>query len=129
MDGEYAIRMGNTNVGSVRVERHGLYYRFRCQCALSGDGMYRVVVCCNDHHENLGILMPMGRCFGLTAKLAAKRLGEGEPKFFALPKHQSYGAQFVPVYPEEPFSYLSRLKSAFLEIRNGQVGVIITDPE
>ena len=33
------------------------------------------------------------------------------------------GGKFVPVYPEEPFAYMSRLKGAFLEIRNGQMGI------
>jgi hypothetical protein len=129
MDGEYEILMGNMPVGTAQVVRQGLYYLFQCNCGISGDVMCRVVVNCNGHHENLGILMPMGGGFGLTAKLAVKRLGKGKFRFRVLPKHQKCEYRFVPVYPEEPFAYLTRLKNAFLEVRNGQVGVVITDPE
>ena len=87
--------------------------------------MYRVAVSCGGHHENLGVLVPMGDTFGLTKKLPAKKLGEGKLQFQALPKHQKSEGKFIPVYPEEPFGYLTRLQNAFLEVKNGQVGVVI----
>ncbi|MBQ7415529.1 MAG: hypothetical protein IJW14_00650 [Oscillospiraceae bacterium] len=127
MDGEYDIYMGKDVVGTAQVERQGLYYRFRCSCRLSGDTLCRVSVCCNGHHENLGILVPMGDGFGLTKKLAVKKLGKGAFQFRVLPKHRTGEWQFVPVYPEEPFGYLTRLQNAFLEVRNGQAGVVIPD--
>lgn len=127
MDGEYEIFMGKEAVGTASVEKQGLYYRFVCRCRLSGAVMCRVVVSCNGHHENLGILLPCGDGFALTTKLATKKLGKGKPEFRVLPKHQSSGRKFIPVYPEEPFAYLTRLKNAFLEVQNGQVGVVITD--
>jgi hypothetical protein len=127
MDGEYDIRMGTETVGKALVQRQGLYYQFRCQCKLSGDVMCRVMVSCNGHHENLGILVPMGDGFGLSTRLAVKRLGKGRLEFRVLPKHKKYEGTFVPVYPEEPFSYLTRLQNAFLEIRNGQMGVVLVE--
>jgi hypothetical protein len=42
-----------------------------------------------------------------------------------MPKHQKSEGKFIPIYPEEPFAYISRLQNAFLEIRNGQAGVVI----
>ena len=129
MNREYDIYMGKQAVGTAAVERQGLYYRFDCRCRLSGDVLCRVTVACNGHHENLGILVPMGSQFGLTTKLAVKKLGEGPFEFRVLPKHPSGQGQFIAVYPEEPFAYLSRLKDAFLEVRNGQAGVVIPDQE
>ena len=32
---------------------------------------------------------------------------------------------FVPIIPEEPFSYLSRLKNAFLVKQAGKIGIIL----
>lgn len=125
MDGKYDILMGKEMVGKATVEQQGLYYRICCQCNISGAVMCRVTVSCNGHHENLGILIPMGDGFGLTTKLAVKRLGKGAFQFRVMPKHQKSEGQFIAVYPEEPFAYLSRLKNAFLEVRNGQVGVVI----
>ena len=34
---------------------------------------------------------------------------------------------FVPISPEEPFAYISRLKDAYFERRYGQAGVVIPD--
>lgn len=121
----FDIRMGNEVVGTANVERQGLYYCFSCRCRLSGAVIYRLSVSCNGHHENLGVLVPMGDVFGLDTKLAVKRLGEGELQFLALPKHPQTQRQFVPIRPEEPFAYITRLQNAFLEIKNGQIGVSI----
>lgn len=129
MIAEYDIYMGNSVVGKAVVEKQGLYYRFDCRCRLSGDVLCRVMVECDGHHESLGILVPCGKIFGLTTKLPVKRFGAGGLRFRVMPKHPSGQGTFVAVYPDEPFSYLSRLKNAFLENRNGQAGVVITDPE
>lgn len=125
MDGEFDILMGKEVIGKATVEQQGLYYRFSCRCNISGAVMCRITVSCNGHHENLGVLIPMGNGFGLNTKLAVKKLGKGPFQFRALPKHQKSEGEFIPVYPDEPFAYLTRLQNAFLEIRNGQVGVII----
>lgn len=125
MNGEYDIRMGKEIVGTATVEQQGLYYRFSCRCSISGSVICRVTVSCNGHHENLGVLVPMGNGFGLTTKVAVKKLGKGPFQFRAMPKHQKSEGKFIPIYPEEPFAYISRLQNAFLEIRNGQAGVVI----
>ena len=125
MDGEYEIRMGKEVVGTATVEQQGLYYRFSCKCNISGSVICRVTVSCNGHHENLGVLIPSGSGFGLTTKVAVKKLGKGPFQFRAMPKHQKNEGRFIPIYPEEPFAYITRLQNAFLEVRNGQVGVVI----
>lgn len=125
MNGEYEIRLGKEVVGTAAVEQQGLYYRFSCRCNISGSVICRVTVSCNGHHENLGVLVPMGNGFGLTTKVAVKKLGKGPFQFRAMPKHQKSEGKFIPIYPEEPFAYISRLQNAFLEIRNGQAGVVI----
>lgn len=123
--GDYDVLLGDQAIGKVHVGREGLYYRFSCRCELSGEVIYKLTVSCGEHEENLGILVPMGPGFGLETKLAAKRLGEGELRFRALPKRAGQQGEFVPVYPDEPFRYIARLKDAYLEKRNGQVGVVI----
>lgn len=124
MEGTYDILLGNEPVGKAVVERQGLYYRFDCRCKLSGTVIYRLSVESNGHHENLGVPVPVGEEFRLTTKLAVKKLGKGQFRFRVLPKHQKHESSFIPVYPEEPFAYLTRLQNAFLEVRDGQVGVV-----
>ncbi len=125
MVGTYEIRLGPSVVGEATVEKQGLYYRFSCTCRLNGATMQRVMVACGGNKVDLGICVPMGDGFGLSKKVACKYLGDGEPEFFLTPRPQHSGGRFVPVYPEEPFAYMSKLKDAYLEIRNGQTGIVI----
>lgn len=121
----YEVFFGQETVGKVQVIRQGLYYRFICYCKLSGDVVCRLGVRCGVKTENLGVVVPMGDGFGLDKKLPVKHLGEGKMEFYLMPKHDKVQGKFVPIYPEEPFSYIERLKDAFLAQQNGQVGVII----
>ena len=129
MISEYDIYMGKNVVGTAAVEKQGLYYRFDCRCRLSGAVLCRVMVECGGHHENLGILAPQGGAFCLSTKLAVKRIGEGPFSFRVIPKHPGTKGTFIAIYPDEPFSYIARLKNAFLQVRRGQAGVVIPDLE
>lgn len=129
MIGEYDIYMGKMAVGKASVERLGLYYRLDCRCRLTGEILCRLMAECDGRSVDLGILVPRGGNFGLITKVPVKHFGKGEPRFRVYPKHSSGKGIFVEVYPDEPFAYLSRLKNAFLAVQNGQLGVVLTDPE
>lgn len=125
MEGSYEILMGGKRIGTAKITRQGLYYGFDCRCRLSGDIMCRITVTCGGKTCSLGIPVPEGDVFALRTKLPVKQLGEGVPQFQLQPKHRPVGGEFVPISPEEPFAYLSRLTEAFLEIRDGKVGLVI----
>lgn len=125
MDENYEVSFGNQKVGKVQVLRQGLYYRFICHCRLTGDVVCRLAVRCGDKQEKLGVLVPSGDGFCLDKKIPVKRLGEGRMEFYLGPNHDSVMGKFVPIYPEEPFSYIERLKDAFLVRQNGQAGAMI----
>jgi len=120
---EYGVLLGGQSIGKAKVERQGLYYSISCRCRLSGEVVYKLTVSCGENTENLGILVPEGGAFVLTTRIPAKRFGEGEFSFRAVPRHTELRGKFVPISPETPFAYLSRLENAFMEIRNGQPGV------
>ena len=126
---EYAVIMGKEQAGRVQVQREGLYYRFCCRCRLSGDVVCRLAVRCGDREESLGVLVPTGDCFGLDKRIPVKNIGEGEMLFFLLPKRDGFQGEFIPIYPEEPFAYIARLKDAFLARQNGQIGVVIKEKQ
>lgn len=125
LEGNYEVRFGNDPVGKVQVLRQGLYYRFICRCKLTGDVVCRLSVCCGDRQENLGVLVPTDDGFGLDRKVPVKHLGEGKPDFLLAPKHDHVMGKFVPISPEEPFSYIGRLKDSFLVRQGGQAGIIL----
>ena len=127
MDGTYEIMLGGESVGQAVVRRQGLYYRFSCRCDLSGEVIYRITVTCGGKSESLGIPVPKNGEFYLDTRLAASRLGEGEPKFAAVPRRPDLGGMFLPISPEEPFRYLHRLENAFLARKDGQLGIVIPE--
>ena len=125
MEGNYGVYFGNRQVGKVQVLRQGLYYRFICRCQLTGGVVCRLSVTCGNNRENLGVVVPVSDGFGMDTKIPVKRLGEGNMEFSLVPKHEAPAGKFVPIYPEEPFSYIARLKESFLERQNGQLGIMI----
>ena len=119
MVGTYPLSQGQ---GSVKVTKEGLYYRICCRCQLSEKGMFRLVAVTEAGRVDLGILAPVGEFFCLQKRIPCKQMGEIPPQFHLISGDRG---NFVPVYPEEPFRYISRLKDSFLEIRGGQVGIVI----
>ncbi len=122
MDGIYDIFLGGKPVGKAQVRWEGLYLRFRCCCDLSGEVIYRISVSCGGKTENLGVPVPEGDAFCLDTRIPARKLGAGTPQFRALPKGTERAGVFIPIIPEEPFAYLSRLGDAVLRRSNGQLG-------
>lgn len=127
MVGSHEIRLGDSPVGTARVEKQGLYYCISCRCTLSEKEIHRLTVRCGGKSENLGICIPMDGGFGVDTKIPCKRLGEGTPEFRLLPKQEKPRGKFVAVYPEEPFSYMARLKGAFLARQADQLGIVISE--
>ena len=118
------IFIGDQVIGKAVVEQQGLYYRFACRCRLSGQVMYKLIATCNGNETDLGVCIPYGNCFGLETRCPVKKLGTGEIRIRAVPRHKELDKVFVPLCPEEPFSYLSRLCDAYLETRDGITGVV-----
>lgn len=125
MDNVYPVTFCGKQTGKVIVNRKGLYYYFHCRCLLSDEKIYRLTVTCGKLQENLGILIPQNGIFVLDTKLAVKKIGEGEMSFTLKLKQEKFSEMFVPICPEEPFAYISRLKESFLMVRDGQPGICI----
>ena len=129
MEDTYGVYFGSQLTGKVQVLRQGLYYGFHCRCKLTGEIVCRLYVICGEKRESLGVVVPMDGGFGLDTRLPKKRLGEGKMEFLLIPKHDIPQGSFVPIYPEEPFAYLTRLENAYLARRNGETGVVLGTKE
>ena len=123
MFGLYDIYRGNEKIGKAEVSQEGLYYRFRCTCNLPDGKIYRILISCGGKTENLGIPIPGGDSFWLSVRLPKSRFTEAEPIFQAIPKEERL---WVPVYPDQPFPYLSELENAVLGEENGETGIFIS---
>lgn len=124
---ECGILLGGQAIGRAQVWQEGLYYRFFCRCRLSGEVIYRLKVRCGDRVENLGIPVPKDGAFELETRIPVKKLGSGQMQITAIPKQTQMEGKFIPLSPEEPFRYLKRLEDAFLQVRDGKVGIVIPE--
>ncbi len=127
MEGSYAIEQGGQKIGQAEVTRQGLYYQFDCKCRLSGEVICRLAAVCGEKTENLGIPVPENGHFVLRKKIPVSKLEGGELKIRVVPKRPESRGQFVPIRAEEPFTYLSRLKNAYLERRGQVLGIVINE--
>lgn len=127
MEGIYEVKLGSDKVGKVQVIRQGLYYRFQCHCKLSGEVVSKLVVRCGDICENIGVVIPSQDGFSLDKRHPVKMFGEGIPEFYLAPRHDPVNGKFIPIYPEEPFAYIARLKDSFLVHQKGQAGLMLKE--
>ena len=128
MDQTHQILFADKPVGTAEVRREGLYYRMRCRCTLSGEVLSRVLVRCGTREESLGILVPQDGKFCLETRIPVKKIGEGKLSFSVAPRHRAMDGKFIPLCPEEPFRYITGLKEAYLEKRNGRIGIVVKEP-
>ncbi len=66
--------------------------------------------------------------FHLDTRVAQKKLGEEQLRFYVRPDGVQPDEFFAPIRPEEPFAYLSRLKDAYLARKDEQIGVMMKIP-
>lgn len=129
MEKYYPINRNGIAVGKMCVQKEGLYYCFSGQCTLNRDDIYRVVVTCGVREMNLGVLIPEGSSFLIRKKVPIKQVGEGSWEFRVISDCFSTTSVFVPIIPDEPFSYLSRIKGSFLRLQNGNPGILLNEAQ
>lgn len=125
MEGIWNIYLDEKVVGTCRIWREGLYSHISCRCAKAAEGICRLVMECGDVAMDLGILVPVEGGFGLERKFPAKKLPEGQPRFFVTGPGRQKDEAFLPVREGEVFLQLSRLRDARFARRGGEVGVIL----
>ena len=124
MENEYTIHADNTAVGMAMVRRQGLYCHIRCRCKPPGNAVHRLYAVVGGKRTDLGICVPVDGAFGLDTKIPIKRIGEGVPSFYIAPNRPNHMEQFIPVCEQMPFPCIGKLRSASLEHREGQMGLV-----
>lgn len=125
---DYEITLDGQAVGRASLTRQGLYYHLLCRCNVPEKQMYRLEAARGGEHVDLGILVPMDRGFGVESRFPVKRLGEGEIAFrLRLASEPARTGRFIPISPEEPFAYLSRLRNSVLVFRDGKKGILLPE--
>lgn len=127
MEGNYEVKFGAQTVGKVQVIRQGLYFRFLCWCIVPKDVVLKLVLRSGGICKSIGVLIPTGDGFSLDKKYPVKMFEAGKVEFYLVQRHDTVNGKFVPIYPEEPFAYITKLKNGFLATKNGQIGVMLKD--
>ena len=122
---EFDVHVGSERIGAVRVWEDGLYLRFSCRCAISGDVMFSLKLRGRAGEVDLGLLAPMDGSFGLEKRISRKQVGEEPWCFFLRPRHKALDQRFIPIRAEEPFAYLHRLEQCFMAVRDGEAGIFL----
>lgn len=126
---EYWIGSKQKPQGKVLVQRQGLYYRICCRCKITDSSRYKLVASCAENTVDLGLCVPTEGEFGVDTKIPIKRLGEGKLTFCLVPKNKIPQGKFVPIFPDKPFPYIQKLKSAHLATQDGQIGILLTEDQ
>lgn len=113
------VTLSGKPVGTVECIREGLYCRILCRCTLPGQEIRRLYA----GSEKIGVLMPHNGQWILETRIPGKRIKEGSN--FTL---DDPGENFWPLRPGEEFSYLDKLRKGKLDIREGQMGLVVDKP-
>lgn len=124
--GSYAVYLGDKPVGKLNITKEGLYYRIVCHCQVPENAVYRLYAITSKGRENLGVVIPEGAGCTLARKISVKQLRDVST-FILSTGSKNESGKFIPICPEEPFSYISQLESAFLEVRGSQTGLLIKE--
>ncbi len=127
MEGEYPVYYDGNTIGKVQLIRQGLYYRVICRCRAPMEPVLRLYAVLGNKRENMGVILPAEEGASLDRKIPAKRFGEGTVQFMLSQGLGNHPGRFIPISPEEPFAYIERLKTAFLECRQGKIGICIPE--
>lgn len=117
----FEIHMGNAVVGSADVKRNGLYYHINCTCKPPSKEIHRVIMHDGSVQKDLGICVPTGNAFTLSARIPVKCF-QGDGFTFQLVK---IGKREIIVSSNMPFTHLDELESARLQHTNGQAVILI----
>ena len=123
---EYKITRNGESIGTARIEKEGLYYRFSCCCRLPDRDIYNIYVQSEIESRNLGVCVPRGRDFYLNTRVPAKHIGDGPFQFEARKREEKAGG-FYPVETAKPFARMDRLTESRCAVLEGKIGLIIGD--
>lgn len=119
----YPVFLDGEAVGEAEVISEGLYYRFRCKCALPTKAVYRLTVAVSQKQYDLGICVPDGRTSIVNKRVAVKKFPKGEMLFWV--SCNAEDLQGIQLTEMNPFPDIKSLLGARLQIKNGVHEIII----
>lgn len=123
----YDVYFMEQKAGQVTLKKEGLYWRINCRLQNIEKGYYRLNADNGSCIFDLGLCVPVSGGFGMNTRVSIKRIGEDNLRFFLKSGKSDKQDLFVPICAEEPFAYLQRLENAYLDRKDGILGVRFRD--
>ncbi len=127
MEKVYDVGFMQQKAGQVTLKKEGLYWRILCRLENLEKGYYRLNVNNGSCVFDLGLCVPVSNGFGMNTTVPIKRIGEEGLTFFLESGKSGKQELFVPIRAEEPFAYLQRLEKAYLDRKDGILGLRFRD--
>ena len=70
----FDIIMNRQVVGNARVDKEGLFYKIHCTCKVPDEAFYKIYMNDGEINRDLGICVPSGDFFVLTARVPCKQI-------------------------------------------------------
>ena len=127
MDTCFAVYLRQNRVGTVTLEKWGLFYQLECFCEIPMKERCDLKLICGENEVNLGICVPYRNGFGLRTRVKAGMLQNSQIQFQLVPRSAPQESSFYPVREDTPFDHLDKLENARLQIRENQIGIVFSD--
>ncbi len=119
---EHCVTLDSQPVGKVLRSREGLYYIIKCEISLTKPGTYRLWAQTGESRIDLGICVPYGSFFGLTARVPVKKIDPGALTFFLTENRKT---RYLEVSDDQPFSDIQQLEKGKFCIKEGKPGIVL----
>lgn len=126
MEYNYSVDFDNRQIGTVSLQKKGLYYVLSCKCKLTGKKVYRLHMQCGDRISKIGIPAPEGDAFTLRVNIPVGCIPDNSVRFFVLPAEESTDKQWIPIIEDSPFPHIDSLEHAVFAQYNGRPCVSFT---
>lgn len=127
MNSSYDVTFADAVVGHVSVKKQGLYYCIECKVQIMEASKFRLIAHSGNREYDLGLCIPYDGALHLLTRVPMKQFSDEPISFELLKKNTMQSGKFVPICAEEPFRYLHKLETAYLELRSGTMGVVLQD--
>lgn len=120
---QYEVCFENKPVGTVTMEKNGLYIRIHCVCRSVLPGFYNLILLSDEESIDLGLLSPVTGGFGVSTRIPAAKIGKRNRFYILNAKKNSRIC--VAADPTVPFAYLSDILKLKVQKDGKQLWILV----
>ena len=121
---EYEVYCADRVIGSISLEPQGLYYKIFSYCERISEKFPKLYAVCGDHKTSIGVYKPQGNGFVMERLLSIKSWDLKGISFQIGSMDRQIKGETIPVFPDRPFPYISRIGNAQFCREDEQPGIL-----